>query len=65
MIKMNGENTKYYKYKNTSGKLNISPSVANILNWKHNDKINYVVKTVEGQIGLFFFKKEDPDKKHI
>jgi formylmethanofuran dehydrogenase subunit D len=55
---MNGETTKYYKYKNTSGKLNLSPSTAKTLNWEHGDEIRYVVKTIEGQIGLFFFKKE-------
>jgi len=58
---MNGETTKYYKYKNTSGKLNVTPSAAKILNWEHGDEINYIVKDFNGQLGLFFFKKGKKD----
>ena len=55
---MNGDPTKYYKYENTSGKVNISNKVANTLNWSHKDEVRMVVKVIEGQIGLFIFKEE-------
>ena len=48
-----------YLYKNTSGRLNISPSTAKTLNWEHGDEINYLVKEFNGKLGLFFFKKEE------
>lgn len=60
---MNGYTTKYYKYKNTSGKINISPVIAKLLNWEHGDKIKIIVKTIDGSQGLFLFKKEEKKKK--
>jgi len=54
---MNGETTKYYVYKSTSGRVNIPKSVAKMLNWSHKDDINLVVKEIDGQVGLFLFKK--------
>ncbi|MFW9973224.1 MAG: hypothetical protein ACFFDF_23775 [Candidatus Odinarchaeota archaeon] len=59
---MNGYTTKYYKYKNTSGKINISPVIAKLLAWNHGDEIKIVVKTIEGKQGLFLFKKENEAK---
>ena len=55
---MNGEETKYYEYKATSGRINIPKSVAKMLNWTHLNDINIVVKTIDDQIGLFLFKKK-------
>lgn len=55
---MNGETTKYYEYKATSGRINIPKSVAKMLNWEHKDEINIIVKTIDNQLGLFLFKKE-------
>jgi len=56
---MNGEITKYYKYK-TSGSRSITMPIAlaKSLNWKHKDDINIIIKTIDGQLGLFLFKKE-------
>jgi len=59
---MNGERTKYYEYKATSGRINIPKSVAKTLNWTSLDEINIIVKTIDNQIGLFLFKK-NKDKK--
>ena len=56
---MNGYTTKYYKYKNTSGKINISPVIAKLLEWKHGDEIKIKVKTIDGSQGLFLFKREE------
>ena len=56
---MNGETTKYYKYKNSSGKASIPLAMAKGLNWKHLDELNIVFDVRNGQKGLFLFKKED------
>ena len=55
---MNGYTTKYYKYKNTSGKINLSPVIAKIIGWKHGDKIEIKIKTIDDKQGLLIFKKE-------
>lgn len=31
---------------------------ANNFNWSHGDEIKLVVKTIDGQQGIFLFKKE-------
>jgi len=31
---------------------------ANNLNWEHKDEINLVVKMLDGQRGIFLYKKE-------
>ncbi|MFX1256507.1 MAG: hypothetical protein ACFFAN_01505 [Promethearchaeota archaeon] len=56
---MNGEITRYYKYKGTSGRVNVPPSVAKTLSWNHKDEIRMIFKTIDGQEGLFLFKKEE------
>lgn len=53
---MDGYITKYYKYKNTSGKINISPVIAKLLDWVHGDEIKIIIKTIEGKQGLFLSK---------
>ncbi|MBA7709166.1 hypothetical protein ES703_118078 [subsurface metagenome] len=56
---MNGKTTKYYKYKHSgSGTITIPISIAEALNWKHKDDVNLVIKNINGQIGLFMYKKE-------
>jgi len=56
---MDGKISKFYKYENTSGRINIPSSIADILNWSHNDEVNMVLKNIDGQIGLFLFKKNE------
>ena len=55
---INGEETKYYKYKATSGKISISNSIARALKWKHHEELQAVFKTIDGSEGLFIFKKK-------
>ena len=56
---MNGEITKYYKYETSgSGTVTIPLALAKSLNWGHKDPINIVIKEIEGQVGLFLFKKK-------
>ena len=35
---------------------------ANNLNWSHGEEINLLVKTIDGQQGIFLFKKKGSDK---
>lgn len=58
---MNGETVKYHKYEGSSGKISIPTSVAKSLNWGHKDNIGIIIKTIDGQEGLFLFKKEEKD----
>ena len=61
---MNGKTTKYYKFKSSgSGRVNIPIALAEALNWSHNDEINILIETIEGQTGLFLFKKKETVKK--
>lgn len=60
---MNGETTKYYVYESTSGRINIPKNVAKMLNWEHGKEIGMVIKTIDGQTGLFLFKREEKEKK--
>jgi len=61
---MNGENTKYYKYKSSgSGTITIPIAIAKALNWNHQDSLSIVLKTKDGQIGIFVFKKETEGNK--
>jgi len=68
---MNGHKLKYLYYK--EGKrsiITIPRAIIDVenLNWNHKDIINVVVKTIDGQKGLFFFKAEDktnPEKEKI
>ena len=56
---MNGKTIKYRKYKGQgSGTLNIPISIADALNWKDHDKISLVIEVIDGQKGIFLFKKE-------
>ena len=59
---MNGHITKYLYYEKTGKSVVTVPKVvlnAENLNWNHKDNIYLVVKTIDGQKGLFLFKKED------
>ena len=56
---MNGEITKYYKYKSSgSGNITIPIALAKALNWKHHDEIGIIIDVKNDQKGLFLFKKE-------
>ena len=60
---MNGKTTKYYKFESSgSGRVNIPIALAKGLNWEHNNEINIVIHTIEGQTGLFLFKKKESEK---
>ncbi len=61
---MNGKTTKYYKFKSSgSGRLTIPISIAKSLNWEDGNEINIIIKEINGQIGLFLFKKEKSEKQ--
>jgi bifunctional DNA-binding transcriptional regulator/antitoxin component of YhaV-PrlF toxin-antitoxin module len=61
---MSGETTKYYKFEKTgSGRITIPISMAKGLNWGHKDEINILIKTINGQLGLFLWKREEEKKK--
>ena len=58
--KMNGNTTKYYYYeKSGSGRINIPIALARDLGFEHKDDIQIVIQTINGQKGLFLFKKEN------
>ena len=59
LIKMNGESVKYLYYEeNKRSILTIPVSMARGLNWDHKDDIGIIVKTIDGQEGLFLWKRE-------
>jgi len=37
---------------------------ANNLNWSHGEEIKLLVKTIDGQQGIFLFKKEENKKEN-
>ena len=62
---MDGKETKYYYYdSNKQSIVTIPISMAKGLNWGHQDKINVLFKTIDGQSGLFLFKKEEKKKEN-
>ena len=59
MFKMDGDTTKYYKFeKSGSGRVTIPVRLAKALNWEHNNKIGIIINTIDGQQGLFLWKRE-------
>ena len=56
---MNGETTKFYQYEKTSGRINVPVSISKVLNWKHKNSIGMIIKTIDGQTGLFIWKREE------
>lgn len=59
---MNGKTTKYYYYdSNKQSIVTIPISMAKGLNWEHQNEINVLFETKDGQKGLFLFKKEKED----
>jgi antitoxin component of MazEF toxin-antitoxin module len=61
---MNGETTKYYQYKSsTSASVTIPKAIAKAMNWNHKDEIRVIIKTLNGNTGLFLFKPEKKNKK--
>lgn len=55
---MNGETTKFYQYEKTSGRINVPVSISKALNWEHKDSMGMIIKTIDGQTGLFIWKRE-------
>lgn len=58
MNKMNGSQTRFYRYEKTVPRISIPRPLADSLNWKHKDELTIVIKTIDGATGLFIFKKE-------
>jgi len=57
---MDGDTTKYYKFeKSGSGRVTIPVRVAKALNWEHDNKIGIIINTIDGQQGLFLWKREE------
>ena len=57
---MKGKTTKYYFYeKNKQSIVTIPVSIAKGLNWEHLDKIEVIIEVMNGNKGIFLFKKED------
>jgi len=50
---MNGKTAKYYKYKNTSGRIIISKNIADLLGWNHLEELNITLETINEKTGLF------------
>ena len=70
ILKVNGHPTKYLFYESNKKSIVTVPRAiidAANLNWNHQDQINIIVKTIDGQQGLFLFKKSSKKKgiKHI
>lgn len=56
---MDGKATKYYYYdSNKQSIVTIPISIAKSLNWEHLNEINIIIEVVNGQKGIFLFKKE-------
>ena len=65
MVKLNGHPTKYLFYESNKKSIVTVPRAiidAANLNWNHQDQINIIVKTIDGQSGLFLFKKSSKKK---
>lgn len=59
---MNGYPVKYLFYESNKKSIVTIPRAileANNLNWSHGDEIKLLVKEIDGQPGIFLFKKED------
>lgn len=59
---MNGYPVKYLFYESNKKSIVTIPRAileANNLNWSHGDEIKLLVKTIDGQQGIFLFKKEN------
>ena len=55
---MNGDTTKYYVYKTTSGRINIPKRIAKALDWGHGEDIGIIIDVKNGNKGLFLWKRE-------
>ena len=53
------DKTKFYKYKSaTSATVTIPIRMAKMLGWTHKDEIIMELKTIDGNIGIFLYKKK-------
>jgi bifunctional DNA-binding transcriptional regulator/antitoxin component of YhaV-PrlF toxin-antitoxin module len=59
------ENTvKFYKYKNTSGRIILPKKITDVLNWAHLDEIRYSLEPNDDQIKLCLYKKGENKNKN-
>ena len=59
---MNGYTSKYLYYKSNKNSIITIPRPiieANNLNWDHKDEIGIIIKEINGQKGLFLWKREN------
>jgi len=59
---MNGHPVKYLYYKSNKKSIVTIPRAildASNLNWEHKDEINLIVKSIDGQKGIFLYKKKE------
>jgi len=58
---MNGHKVKYLFYENTGKSTVTIPRAvieANNLNWNHKDDVNLIIEEIDGNKGIFIYKKE-------
>ncbi len=58
---MDGYISKYLYYKSNKNSIITIPRAiidAGSLNWNHKDEIKIIIKTIDGQTGLFLWKRE-------
>ena len=63
---MNGHPVKYLFYKSNKKSIVTIPRAileASNLNWGHKEEIKLVVKTIDGQKGIFLYKSNTKEKK--
>ncbi|KKM30628.1 hypothetical protein LCGC14_1566070 [marine sediment metagenome] len=63
---MNGHPVKYLFYESNKKSIVTIPRAileANNFNWDHKEEINLVVKTIDGQKGIFLYKKDKIEKR--
>ena len=58
MSKIEGKITRFYNYEKTSGRINVPNIFSEMLGWEHNNEIIMNIEIVNGQKGLFLFKKK-------
>jgi len=57
-MKDEGKEVRFYKYPNTSGRINIPGDLGKALKWKHKEILRASFETIDGKKGLFIHKEE-------
>jgi hypothetical protein len=47
---------RYYKYPNTSGRLNIPADIGDFMDWDHKEFLEVSIESIDGDVGLFIKK---------